>query len=183
HCPGLAAPIGNRDYVRRVVDNDFVVNVDEDYVVRRRRRYVSRRANPNRNRRVDRNRQHEYGHGRGGRREHHEHGWRRRKEDDRRGWRWHEREHRIIEDENRPLDIDDLVGWWRRQVVFDHGELRRRLERRRQKSKTTVRVGRVRAIRISPQIGPIGSWRIDHAGTSPSDCLAPSGNDGARPSG
>src|SRR5262249_25384819 len=101
HCPGLAAPIGNWDCVRRVGDDDFVVNVDEDYVVRRRWRYVSRRANPNRNRRVDRNRQHEYGHGRWWRRQHHELGWRRREEDDRRRWRRHEREHRIIEDKNR----------------------------------------------------------------------------------
>src|SRR5262249_47307859 len=57
---------------------------------------------------------------------------------------------------------------------------RRRLERGGKKSQTAVRIGRrVRPLRITPQIRPIGGRRVDNAGPPPRDRLAPGGNDGA----
>jgi len=44
-----------------------------------------------------------------------------------------------------------------------------------------VRIGRVRTLRITPQIRPIGGRSIDDARSPPRHRLAPGGNHGAHP--
>src|SRR4029453_15297241 len=84
-----------------------------------------------------------------------------------------------IKDENRPPDVDDFLRRRRRQVIGDGRERRRRLEGGGKKGQTAVRIGRVRPLRITPQIRPIGGRRVDDAASPPRDRLAPCGNDGA----
>jgi hypothetical protein len=116
HSLGPTARIGNRHGVRNIVDDDRVVNVVVDHVVRRRR-HVGRRTYPDRNRPIDRDRQQEKSNRWRRRCKHHKLRRRRSKENDRQRRRRRKREDRIIEDENRPLDIDDLFRRGRRQVI------------------------------------------------------------------
>ena len=97
----------------------------------------------------------------------------------RRRRRRREAEVRIAEIEHRPVDIDDLVRRRRRHVVVDDGESRRRLQRARQDGKTAARIPGMRAVRIAPQIGPVGLRRVGAIGATPGDRLAPRRDDGA----
>jgi len=118
----LATRIRNRHGVRHVVDDDRVVNVVVDQVVRRRR-YVSGRTDPDGNGPVNRHRQHEKSHRRRWRCEYHKLRRWRREENDWRWWRRRERECRIVKDEHRPPDIDDLFRRRRRHVIGQGREL------------------------------------------------------------
>src|SRR5262249_62242411 len=87
----------------------------------------------------------------------------------------------IVEDENRPADIDNFVRGRRRQVIVYGREHRRRLERGGEKRQAAVGVGRVRPFGIAPQIGPIGGRRVDEAGGPPSGLPPPARAGGPRP--
>jgi hypothetical protein len=125
----LAVRIGDGHHIGGVVDDDGVVNVVVDDVVRRRR-HMPGRPHPHRDRHVIRTRQDEgIGWGR----------WRRqvievdrtrRQEDDRRRRGRRKIEIRIVERQNRPLDIDHFIRRWRRHVVVDDRKSRRWLESR-----------------------------------------------------
>jgi hypothetical protein len=182
HGLGLTARIGNRHGVRHIINDNRVVDVVVNHVVRRRR-HVSGRTHPDGNRSVDRHRQHKKSHGRQWRCQHHKPRRWRRQENDRWWRRRREREYRIIKDENRPADIDDFFRRRRRQVIVYRRERRRRLERGGKKGQATVRIGRVRSLRISPQIRPIGRRRVDEASSPPRYRLAPRRHNGAHPRG
>jgi hypothetical protein len=107
--------------IRRVIDDDRVVDIVEDHVVGRRR-HIERWMTPHRNRHEHRDREHE-GLDRGRRlRQHDEFRWRRRQEIDRRRRRRCEAEVRIVEREHRVIDIDPFFRRWRRHVIVDLGE-------------------------------------------------------------
>jgi hypothetical protein len=144
----LAGRISNRGDVRCVVDHDRVVDIREDYVVRRWRD-ERRRLTPKRNRYKDRNWQYEERDGQWWRGQIDEfRQWWRQKENRqrRRGW---ERVDRIVEDENRLIQIDGLFRRWRRHIVIDEGERRRRLLRRGKIGQSTARVRRVWSVQIT----------------------------------
>src|SRR5262249_2512341 len=104
---------------------------------------------------------------------------RRREENDGRWRRRREREDRIVEDENRPPDVDDFFRRWRRQGIGDGRERRRRLEGGGKEGQRGGGVGRGRAPRVTPRDSPIGRRGVDDATSPPRDRLAPGGNDGA----
>jgi len=180
HRRGLSARVRDGDRIRHVVDDDCIVNVVVDDVVRRRS-HVSRRTHPNRHGPVNRHRQQEDPHRRRRRFQHDEFGWGRRQEEDRHRRWWREAKYRIVEYENRPANVNDLLRGRRWQIVSHHREGWRRLECGSQKGEAPTRVTRVRTIRIASQIGPVGGRRIDDARASPCDRLAPGRNDGAHP--
>ena len=129
HSRRLPASIGDRHDVGRVVDHDRVVDVVEDHIVRRWRSHVDRRANPNWNRAVYRDRQHEEGDRGWGRREQHHELRRPGREENHRRRRWrHEREYRVVENENAAFDVNELIGRRRWHLVIDGGKRRRRLQ-------------------------------------------------------
>jgi hypothetical protein len=143
--------VGDRDQIRRIVDDDRVVDVVVDDVAwrwcdLRRRRY------PYRDGPVFRDRQHEGNDRRRRRWQVNEINRRRRKEDDRRRWRRFKAELRIIEREERPLDIDDFIRRWWWQAVVNDGEGRWRLRRRRKICQTPPAIVAMGAARITLQI-------------------------------
>src|SRR5262249_50392407 len=56
--PRASALVSDRDRVRRIIDDDGIMDVVENHVIGRRRSYVDRRPDPDRNGRIDRNWQH-----------------------------------------------------------------------------------------------------------------------------
>ena len=153
------------------------MNILENNVVRRWRRDVDGRADPYRNRGVNRNRQQE------------DSEWRRRRfqhDKFRRGW-WQEKDRRrrwrleridwIVENKNRPLNVNDLFWrrWW--HVVSHLGERGWRLEGNGEKGKAATRIGCVRSARIPPQVRPIGIRRVDAASAAPGYRLPSRGDD------
>ncbi len=177
---GLPGRIGHRHRIGDVVDDNGVVNVVVDEVIRRRRNvlrgiYVHRYRHINRNGKnvfVDRRR------------------WRsqideedrpRRQENDRRR-RWLKSEIRIVENQYRPFDVNDLLRWRRRHIVGDDIESRRRLERGRQKCKPAPRIVGMGAAGITAQIRPVGGRCIDGPSMTPRDGFAAGCHNGSHAS-
>jgi hypothetical protein len=152
------------------------VDVLENNVVWRWRRNVDGRAYPYRHWGIHRDRQQEDAE------------WRRRwweKKDwqwwQKKDWRWGRRLKCIdwiVENQNRPLNIDDLLRrrWW--HVVGYLGERGWRLESGGEKSKAATRISRVWPTRVAPQVRPIGVRRIDRSGAAPDYRLSSRGGDG-----
>jgi hypothetical protein len=178
----LTAPFRDRDRLRRIVDDDRVVDVAEDHVVGRRR-HILRRTDIDRHWLVDRHRQHEDLNRRRWWRQHDKFRRRWRQEDHRRRWRRCESKDGIIEYEYRPFHVDDLVRRRWRHFVLDDGEGARRLKRCGQEGKATARVRGVRPARIAPEIRPIGGGRIRQARAAPCDRLASRRKERAHPRG
>jgi hypothetical protein len=142
---------------------------------------VDGRAHPNRNWGVNWDRQQKHSKRRRGRwqdnkfrrRRRQEKHWRRRRRRERIDW--------IVEHQNRPLNIDDLLRRRRWHVVSHLGERGWRLESGGEKSKAATRIGRVWTVWIAPQVRPIGVRRIDRSGAAPGDRLPSRGDDCSDP--
>lgn len=70
------------------------------------------------------------------------------------------------------IDVAHLIGRRRRHAEIDHGEVGWRFHLGAQKRQPPACVPHMRAVRISPQIGPIGRRRIVHHAVTPGDLLA-----------
>jgi hypothetical protein len=175
--PDLAGLVGHGHRIGHIVDHDGIVDVVVDDVVRRRRGHVSWRLHPYRDRPVDRHGQHEERNRRGRRRQQDELGRPRREKYDRCRRRRRKPKVRVVKHKDWAADVDDLVWRRGRNVVVDDRKSRRRLECRAQISEAPAGVPCVRPLRVTPQIRPIGRWRIDDARTPPRDRLAARGND------
>ena len=111
---------------------------------------MPRRRYPYRDGPIFRDRQHESDNRRRRRRQVNEINRRRRKENDRRRRRWwFKAELRIVEHEERPLDVDDFIGRWRRQAIINDDESGRRLQRRRKIGQTPPAIVGMGAARIT----------------------------------
>jgi len=117
----LAAGVGDRHGIGRVVDDDRVVDVVVDDV-RWRRRHIGRTIVICRERNVFGNWQNKDAECRRRRGQDHELRRRRRQEEYRRRRRRNESVVRIIEDKHRPAEINHLFFQGRRHIVSDHGE-------------------------------------------------------------
>jgi hypothetical protein len=103
-------------------------------------------------------------------------------------WRWQKKDWRrgrrlkridwIVENQNRPLNIDDLLRRRRGHVVSYLGEQGWRLEGGGEKSEAATRIGRVWPARVAPQVRPIGVRRIDRSGAAPDYRLPSRSGDG-----
>jgi hypothetical protein len=147
---GLALRVGDGDQIRRVVDDDRVVDVVVDDVGWRR--CDLRRCYPYRDGPIFRDREHERDDRRRRRWQVNEINRRRRKENDRRWRRWFKAELGIIEHEERPLDIDDFIGRWRRQAIINDDESGRRFQRSRKIGQTPPAIIGMGTTRITFQI-------------------------------
>jgi hypothetical protein len=124
---GLSTGIGDRDHIRRVVDDDGVVNVVVDDVAWRRC-HILRWPHPYGNGRIIRDRKNE--------RIDRRRWWRqidkidrtRWQEDDRRWRRRSKPEIGIVEHQNWALNVDHFLWRRRRHVIGDDRKPRRRLK-------------------------------------------------------
>jgi len=167
----LPGRIGHRNRIGRVVDNDGVVNIVVDEVIRRRRN-VLRRIDPHWYRHINRN-----GKNVGINRRR----WRsqidkvdrpRRQEKYRRRRRRFKSKIRIVENQYRPFNVNDLFRRRRRYIVGDDFESRRRLESGHQICEPTPRIVGMEAAGVTTQIRPVGGRRIDAPTASPRYGLA-----------
>src|SRR5262249_43330723 len=113
-----------------------------------------------------------------GSREHEQRNWRRRRRKYKIGWhrseednwrRRHKAKRRVAEHKDRAIDVDDFGRRRRRDVIDDRGNGWRRLQGRRQRLEPPPRAGRMRAVRIAAEIGPVSLWRVDVASPPPND--------------
>ncbi len=161
---GLPAWIGDDNGIGRV---DVVV---DDIVWRRR--HVFRRVDPHRYRHIDRNGKNVRINRRRWRRQIDEVDRPRRQEKYRRRRRRFKSKIRIVENQYRPFDVNDLFRRRRRYIVADDFESRRRLESGRQICKPTPRIVGMEAAGVTTQIRPVSGWRIDAPTAPPRDGLA-----------
>jgi hypothetical protein len=105
------------------------MDVVVDDVGRWWRRDIGRRLHPHRDRLIDRNGQNKRDDRRRRRRQFDDVNRLRRQENHRRRRRWRKTENRIVEINHWTINVDDLVRWRRRHVVFEDLERGRRLER------------------------------------------------------
>jgi len=179
----LALPtrIGDYNGIGRVVDDNRVVDVVVDDIVGRRRNVVWR-VDIDRHRRISRNRKHVGINRRRWRSQIDEVDRPRRQEK----YRWRRRRFkskiRVVENQHRPLDINDLFRRRRRNIVGDDFESRRRFESSPQICQPTPRVVGMEAAGVTTQIRPVGGWRVDVAAAPPRDGLAAGRNNGSHAS-
>jgi hypothetical protein len=124
---GLPAGIGDRHHIRRVVDDDGVVNVVVDDVAWRRF-HILRWPHPYGNGRIIRDRKNECIDRRRWWRQIDKIDWTRRQEDDRRRRRRSKSEIGIVECQNRALNVDYFLWRWWRHVIRDDRKPRRRFK-------------------------------------------------------
>ena len=180
-CLSLAGRIGHRNRIGRVVDHDGIMNVVVDEVVRRRLN-VPRWIAPHWHRHINRNGKNVFIDRRRWRRQIDKIDRPRRQEKYRRRRRRFKSEIRIVENQYRPFDVNDLFRRRRQHIVADDFESRRRLERGRQIGKPAPRIVGVETIGVATQIRPVGGGRIDAPAAPPRDGLAAGRNDGSHPS-
>ncbi len=180
-CLSLPGRIGHRNRIGRVVDDNGIVNVVVDEVVRRRRN-VPRWVDPHRHRHVDRNGKNVFINRRRWRSQIDEVDRPRRQEKyRRRRWRF-ESEIRIVENQHRPVDVNDFFGRRRGHIVADDIESRRRLESGRQIGQSAPRIVGMETVGVATQIRPVSGGRIDAPAAPPRDGLAAGRYDGSHPS-
>jgi hypothetical protein len=179
----LALPtrIGDDNGIGRVVDDNRVVDVVVDDIVGRRRNVVWR-VDIDRHRRISRNRKNVRIDRRRWRSQIDEIHRPRRQEKYRRRRRRFKSKIRIVENQYRPLDVNDLFRRRRRYIVGDDFESRRRLESGRQIRQPTPRIVGMEAAGITTQIRPVSGWRIDVPTAPPRDGLAAGRNNGSHAS-
>ena len=177
-CLTLPGRIGHRHRIGRVVDDDGVVNVVVDEVIRRRLN-VLRWIDPYRHRHIDRNRKNVFVNRRRRRSQIDEVDRLRRQEKYRRWRRRFKSEIRIVENQYRPLDVNDFFRRRRRDIVADDVKSRRRLQSGRQIGKPAARIVGMEATGVTTQIRPVSGGRIDASAAPPRDGLAAGCNDGS----
>ena len=128
---GLPARIGDYDGIGRVINDNRVVDVVVDDIIGRRRNVVWR-VDIDRHRHIGRNRKNVRINRRRWRSQINEVDRPRRQEKYRRRRRRFESEIRIVENQYRPFDVNDLFRRRRRYIVADDFESRRRFESSRQ---------------------------------------------------
>jgi hypothetical protein len=121
--------------------------------------------------------------GRRRRRQHNEIKRRRRQEIDGKRGRRRESVCRIGEDQRGRLDIGQFLGGRRRHVIVDRCERCRRVGSKGAQREPPPAIGAVRAVRVSPQVGPIGVRRVRRKGRPPGEGLAPRRDNGPHPLG
>ena len=173
--------IGYDHGIGDVVDDNGVVDVVVDHIVWRRRNVVWR-VDIDGHRNVGRDRKNVRINGRRRRSQIDEVDRPRRQEKYRRWRRRLKSEIRIVENQYRTFDVNHLFQRWRRHVVADDFESRRRFESGRQICKPPPRIVGMEAAGVTAQIRPISRRRIDAPAASPRHRLAPGGNNGSHPS-
>ena len=151
YCLSLAPRIGDGHRIGIVVDDHSVVDIVVDYV-RRRLRHIHWRIVIFRNWHEDWNRQYEKLECRRRRCQVDKIRWRRRQEKYWRRWWWNESVIRVVENKDRPTEIDHFLFRRRWKIVRNFSEGRWRFKLRREVSKATARVTYVRAPRISTKV-------------------------------
>jgi hypothetical protein len=174
---GLPAWIGDYDGIGGVIDDNRVVDVVVDDIVWRRRNVVWR-VDIDRHRHISWNRKNVRINRRRWRSQIDEIDRPRRQEKYRRRRRRFKSKIRIVENQYRPFDVNDLFRRRRQYIVADDFESRRRLKSGRQICKPTPRIVGMEAAGVTTQIRPISGWRIDAATAPPRDCLAAGRNNG-----
>ena len=167
----LPGRIGHRNRIGRVVDDNGVVNVVVDEVIRRRRN-VLRRIYVYGDRHINRNRKNVFIGRRRWRSQIDEEDRPRRQEKDWRRRRWFKSEIRIVENQDRPFDVNHLFRRRRRHIIVDDRKSRWRFESGRQICKPTPRIIGMGATGVTTQIRPVGGRRIDAPGATPGYGLA-----------
>jgi hypothetical protein len=177
----LPLRIGDGHGIGSVVDDHSVVDIVGDYV-RRRWRHVHWRIVIFRNWHEDWNRQYEKLDCRWWRWQVDKIRWRGRQEKYGRRWWWNESVIWIVENKDRPTEINHFLFRRRWKIVGNFSEGRRRFKLRCEVSEATARVTYVRASRISTKVRPIRLGRVDDTRVLPGKRFAASRHDGANPS-
>jgi hypothetical protein len=106
----------------------------------------------------------------------------RRQEKYRRRRRWFKAEIRIVENQHRPFDVNNLFRRRRQHVVADDFEYRWWFESGRQICEPATRIVCMEAVRVTTQIRPVSGRRIDAPAAPPRYSFAAGGNDRAHAS-
>ena len=172
---GLPTRIGDYDGIGRVIDDNRVVDVVVDDIIGRRSNVVWR-VDIDRHRSINRHWENVRINRRRWRSQINEVDRPRRQEKYRRGRRRFESEIRIVENQYRPFDVNDLFRRRRRYIRADDFESRRRFESGRQIGQPAPRIVSVGAPGITPQVCPVSRRRIDAPAAPPRHGLAPGRN-------
>jgi hypothetical protein len=170
-CLTLPGWIGHRNRIGRVVDDNSIVDVVVDEVVRRRRN-VLRWIAPHGHRHINRNGKNVFINRRRWRSQIDEVDRPRRQEKYRRRRRRFKSEIRIVENQYRPINVNDLFRRRRQYIVADDFKSRRRLERGRQIGQPAPRIVGMETVGVTTQIRPVSGRRIDAPAAPPRDGLA-----------
>jgi hypothetical protein len=178
---GLPTWIGNHNGIGGVIDDNRVVDVVVDDIVWRRRNVVWR-VDIDGHRSIGRDWKNVGINRRRWRSQIDEVDRPRRQEK----YRWRRRglksKIRIVENQYRTFDVNDLFRRRRRHVIADDFESRRRFESSRQICKPTPRIVGMEAAGVTTQIRPVSGRRINAPAAPPRHGLAPGCNNCSHPS-